>query len=135
MANLECRFMAPDQQKTVGNLDLIEIPGKEGRAGILPDHAPMVIALDKGIVRLHRRTTVFQNYFIEGGFAKVSADACSITCQNFVLLDELDPKILEEEIKRYHDDLVGLTIEEECRALQAKILLTEAMLEAWKKRN
>ncbi|MEI8320532.1 MAG: F0F1 ATP synthase subunit epsilon [Alphaproteobacteria bacterium] len=132
---LQCHFIAPAKKATVDDLDLVTLPGDQGEFGVLPHHAPMLVALTKGIVRLHRKQDVFQYYFIESGFASISKKTCTISCENFSLLNDLDPKVLEADLKRYHDDLAGLTIEDDRRSLQNKIVMVEEMLEAWKKQS
>ncbi len=134
MTLLRCEFVSPSQKLSIEGLDLITLPGQEGELGIFPNHAPMIIALKSGIIHLYKNKDIFQHYFIDKGFASITSSACIITCPNFSLLEELDPKVLEAEIKRYHDDLAGLSIEDEQRILHAKILLAEKMLEALKKK-
>lgn len=70
---LQCDIVT--QEKTVfsGQVDAVNLPGSEGRMGILPNHTALLTTLGYGEVIV--RTADQEEYFaIGGGFAEVQPD-------------------------------------------------------------
>ncbi|NCF66087.1 MAG: F0F1 ATP synthase subunit epsilon [Anaerolineaceae bacterium] len=70
---LQCDIVT--QEKTVfsGQVDAVNLPGSEGRMGILPNHTALLTTLGYGEVIV--RTAGQEEYFaIGGGFAEVQPD-------------------------------------------------------------
>ncbi|MDC0349283.1 F0F1 ATP synthase subunit epsilon [Alphaproteobacteria bacterium] len=127
-----CTFSTPHQSEKFEALSLVTIPAIDGKVGLLARHAPMAIKLKSGIVSLHKQQKAWRNYFVWGGLASVGRQGCDILTETFTLLDELDPMVLEQDLKRYHNDLAGVTIEEDRRTISYKISIAEAMIQAIK---
>ncbi|OFW68900.1 MAG: hypothetical protein A2621_04955 [Alphaproteobacteria bacterium RIFCSPHIGHO2_01_FULL_41_14] len=111
---------------------MVVLPGIEGKIGVLPRHAPLAVKLRSGIVSLHKKGGLWRHYFVWGGLASIDQEGCQIFTETFTLLDELDPLVLAEDLERYHNDLAGVTIEDERRAIDYKIAIAEAMIQAIK---
>jgi F-type H+-transporting ATPase subunit epsilon len=135
MHSYTCIFTTPSQSAPLEGLSSVIVPGTEGKVGLLPRHAPMVIKLKSGIVSLYKQENVWRHYFVWGGLVMVSSKECEIFTESFTLLEELDPLVLAEDLERYHNDLAGVTIEDDRRAISYKIAITEAMLKALKDHN
>lgn len=127
-----CTFTTPFQAQTIEGLSMVTLPGVDGKIGLLPRHAPMVLKLKSGIVSLYKGKELWRHYFVWGGLVAVEREGCCIFTETFTLLDELDPLVLAEELERYHNDLGGVTIEDERRAISYKIAIAEAMIQALK---
>ena len=111
---------------------MVVVPGTDGKIGLLPRHAPIVIKLRTGVVSLYKNDHLWRHYFVWGGLAAVERDGCQIFTETFTLLDELDPLVLAQDLERYHNDLAGVTIEDDRRAIGYKIAIAEAMIQALK---
>lgn len=127
--NLALQISSPLLTADHSDLSMIVLPGREGTVGVLPKHATCLIDLQPGIVKVYKRKDVIKRYVVRNGVANINPEKCTITVEEFHELGELDPKVLEENIKRYHDDLAGIDIETEERVIEAKIKATEQMLE------
>lgn len=127
-----CIFTTPFYSSSLKDLSSVILPGIEGKVGLLPRHAPMVLKLKSGIVSLYRQGNLWRHYFVWGGLVTVTGEGCQIFTETFTLLDELDPLVLAEDLERYHNDLAGVTIEDERRAISYKIAIAEAMIKAIK---
>jgi F-type H+-transporting ATPase subunit epsilon len=130
-----CTFATPFHSEGLDNLSLIVVPSINGKVGILPRHAPLVIKLKSGIVSLYKQSNLWRHYFVWGGLVAVEREGCQIFTETFTLLDELDPMVLAEDLERYHNDLAGVTIEDERRAIGYKIAIAEAMIQALKEHH
>jgi F-type H+-transporting ATPase subunit epsilon len=51
MATFNLAIYTPHGEAFSGAVESLEAPGRKGRFGVLADHAPMIIALRRGILR------------------------------------------------------------------------------------
>lgn len=88
------------QERMVYNkaVEAINLPGIEGRLGILPNHAPLLTVLDFGEVIL--RVDGEEEFFaIGGGIAEINPDKVIILADSADHLDEIDEQRAEEARK------------------------------------
>jgi F-type H+-transporting ATPase subunit epsilon len=128
-ASYSCIFSSPKTETIFQETSLILLPGLQGKVGILPHHSPMVIMLKPGITHVYKGSSILESFFISGGTAHITSDSCRVLVDTFIVLNELDPLIVENNLKRYHNDLAGLSIEAERRWITSKIALAEAMVD------
>lgn len=86
---LNVRVVAPD--KTVWDADAEEVilPSTTGQLGVLPGHAPLITALDTGVMRVRAD----KNWFpiaLMGGFAEVDEDEVIILVNSAERGDAID---------------------------------------------
>jgi F-type H+-transporting ATPase subunit epsilon len=98
---LTVRVIAPD--KTVWNeaAEEVILPSITGQLGILKGHAPLLSALDTGVMRVRSDKT--QGWFsiaLMGGFAEVDQDEVTILVNGAERGDKID---LEEARKDYKE--------------------------------
>ena len=82
---VDLEIVSPEKLLLSRPVDMVVIPAAEGEMGILPRHAPMIVMLRGGTVRLYQGTTVTDQLFVSGGFAEVTPDRVT------VLADEATP--------------------------------------------
>ena len=82
---VDLEIVSPERLLLSRPVDMVVIPAAEGEMGILPRHAPMIVALRGGTVRLYQGGNVTDRLFISGGFAEVTPDRVT------VLADEATP--------------------------------------------
>jgi len=66
-------------------VEMAQIPAAEGEMGVLPGHAPMIVALRGGVISVTEGGQVTERLFVNGGFAEVTQDRVT------VLADEATP--------------------------------------------
>ncbi|HYZ32249.1 MAG TPA: ATP synthase F1 subunit epsilon [Crenalkalicoccus sp.] len=66
-------------------VEMATIPAAEGEMGVLAGHAPMIVALRGGVIRVQENGAESERLFVAGGFAEVTPDRCT------VLADEATP--------------------------------------------
>jgi F-type H+-transporting ATPase subunit epsilon len=84
MSTFHMAIYTPEGETFQGAVESLEAPGREGRFGVLAHHAPMIVALQRGI--LHARGGGREMYFvtgegvleISGGNVTVLADTASV---------------------------------------------------------
>jgi F-type H+-transporting ATPase subunit epsilon len=100
---LQCDIVT--QEKTVfsGQVDAVNLPGSEGRMGILPNHTALLTTLGYGEVIV--RTAGQEEYFaIGGGFAEVQPDKVVILADSAEHAEVIDIERAErarESAKKY----------------------------------
>ncbi len=67
---IQCEIVTQERTVFSGEVDAVNLPGSEGRLGILPNHTPLLTTLGYGevIVRTHGEE---QYFAVGGGFAEV----------------------------------------------------------------
>ncbi len=86
---LTLRVITPERVALDQSVSSVRIPGVDGSIGILPRHAPMVAALDVGLMR-YRTGNREEAMFVSGGFAEVRDDTVRIVSQAGEKPEEID---------------------------------------------
>lgn len=74
---LTVRVITPDKTVWDDTVQEVILPSTSGQLGILPGHAPLLTALDIGVVRV-RPGKDWQNIAVYGGFAEVEDNEVKI---------------------------------------------------------
>lgn len=82
---LDLEIVSPERLLLSRPVDMVVIPAAEGEMGVLPLHAPMIVLLQGGIIRLYDKDQVAEQLFVSGGFAEVTPTRVT------VLADEATP--------------------------------------------
>jgi F-type H+-transporting ATPase subunit epsilon len=79
------------QERTVfaGEVDSVNLPGAEGRLGILPNHSPLLTTLSYGEV-IVRKGGQEDYYAVGGGFAEVQPEKVIVLADSAERSDEID---------------------------------------------
>jgi F-type H+-transporting ATPase subunit epsilon len=76
---LTVRVIAPDKTVWDAQADEVILPSTTGQLGILSGHAPLLTALDTGVMRVRAsKNTSWQAIALLGGFAEVDQDEVTI---------------------------------------------------------
>ena len=86
---IQCDIITQERIVFSGEVDSVNLPGVEGRMGILPHHSPLLTTLDFGevLVRVGGREEYFA---IGGGFLEVQPDHVAILADTAEQADEID---------------------------------------------
>jgi F-type H+-transporting ATPase subunit epsilon len=79
------------QERSVfeGNVDSVNLPGSEGRLGILPNHSPLLTTLAYGEVIVHKGGQE-DYYAVGGGFAEIQPEKVIVLADSAERSDEID---------------------------------------------
>ena len=85
------------QERTVyeGEVDSVNLPGSEGRLGILPNHSPLLTTLSYGEV-IVRKGGQEDYYAVGGGFAEVQPEKVIVLADSAERSDEIDLERAQE---------------------------------------
>ncbi|MFB2645544.1 ATP synthase F1 subunit epsilon [Raphidiopsis sp. BLCC-F218] len=76
---LTIRVISPDKTVWDGPADEVILPSTTGQLGVLSGHAPMLTALDTGVMRVRvEKNASWQSIALLGGFAEVEENEVTI---------------------------------------------------------
>jgi F-type H+-transporting ATPase subunit epsilon len=86
---IQCEILTQERQLFGDEVDIVVLPGLEGRMGILPNHSPLLTVLGFGEVVV--RSKGEEEYFaIGGGFAEIQPDRVIILADSAEQAEEID---------------------------------------------
>jgi len=96
------------QERRVYSADDVEMviaPGAEGEMGVLPHHAPLMTALEEGVMRVKHTTGGEELVAIHGGFMEVLPDKVTVLADAAERADEIDMARAEESRRRAEETM------------------------------
>lgn len=96
---IELEIVTPGKLLFSGAVDMVVVPGGEGDFGMLPGHAPMISTLRAGTVDIYEGDAVSARIFIEGGFAEVTGERCTVLTEEAVKVGDIDALAAEQRLK------------------------------------
>ncbi len=96
---IRCEIVSQDHVVYSGEADIVLLPGAAGAMGILPNHSPLLTALQPGIITV--RLNQSDNYFtVSGGVAEVQPDQVTILADAAEDVEKINLQRAEEAKKR-----------------------------------
>ena len=78
-------------------VEMVVAPGVEGLFGVLPQHAPLLADLTRGVVEVHENGKVTDRFLIDGGLADVSGESVTILAERAIHLGSADAARLKTQ--------------------------------------
>jgi F-type H+-transporting ATPase subunit epsilon len=97
--SLNVRVITPDKVVWDAMADELVLPSSTGQIGILTDHAPLLTALDIGVMRLKSESGWMSIVLMEG-FAEVEENKVTILCNGAEEGSSVDLKAAQEELEK-----------------------------------
>ena len=86
--NLE--IVSPEKLLLSRPVDMVVIPASEGDMGVMEGHTPMIVTLRGGTIDLYEGDRVTDRLFVDGGFAEVTPERCTVLANHAVPLAEVN---------------------------------------------
>ena len=99
MAELTCQFVRPDRLLYEGPVASLVLVTESGELGVWPGHAPEIVTLGDGIVRLNRRDEDgggVDKVVVSGGYAEINGDSVIVLADHARLSDDIEPDVVRE---------------------------------------
>ena len=96
---LNIRIITPDKVVFDKPVDEVILPSSTGQVGILSDHAPLLTALDIGVMKL-KSDAGWTSIVLMEGFAEVEDNKVTILCNGAEEGSSIDPKTAQEELEK-----------------------------------
>jgi F-type H+-transporting ATPase subunit epsilon len=126
---LHLQVATPERQLVDEQVQQVEIPGKNGYLGILPDHAPLLSELGAGVL----------NYFsdsqdkllaIEGGFVEVLNNEVRVLAERAEFGREIDYDEASRQLSEAQQEILQPAGAAESDAALRKLAIAQARVDA-----
>ena len=97
--SLNVRVITPDKIVWDAGAEEIILPSSTGQVGILTDHAPLLTALDIGVMRL-KIDGNWTSIVLMEGFAEVENNKVTILCNGAEEGNSIDPQKAQEDLEK-----------------------------------
>jgi F-type H+-transporting ATPase subunit epsilon len=97
--SLNVRVITPDKVVWDAMAEEIILPSSTGQLGILVDHAPLLTALDIGVMRL-KSDAGWTSIVLMEGFAEVEANKVTILCNGAEEGSSIDKSTAQDELEK-----------------------------------
>jgi F-type H+-transporting ATPase subunit epsilon len=97
--SLNVRVITPDKIVWDANAEELILPSSTGQLGILSDHAPLLTALDIGVMRL-KTDGIWTSIVLLEGFAEVENNKVTILCNGAEEGSLIDSKTAQEDLEK-----------------------------------
>ena len=97
--SLNVRVITPDKVVWDAMADELVLPSSTGQIGILTDHAPLLTALDIGVMKL-KSNSDWTSIVVMEGFAEVEDNKVTILCNGAEEGSSIDAKTAQDELEK-----------------------------------
>ncbi len=91
-------IVSPERLLLSRPVDMVVIPASEGDMGVLEGHTPMIVMLRGGTIDLYDGDRITDRLFVDGGFAEVTPERCTVLANEAVPLAELNKAEAEKQL-------------------------------------
>jgi len=99
-AMLQFELVSPEKLLLHDEVDEVLVPGSEGYLTVLPSHAPVMMRLRSGIVRVKKAGQVDRAFVVFNGFADIGSDNCFLLAEKAIMLKNSNEQELENQIEK-----------------------------------
>jgi F-type H+-transporting ATPase subunit epsilon len=133
MSTIKVDIISTEGQIWSGEGNLVIAPGKYGEVGIAPRHAPMMMNLRPGEVRVQIEGEEERFFYITGGLLEVQPSLVSILADTALRADQLDEQAADDARRAAEDALKGATGREDLAHAQEQLVEAAARYRAAQK--
>jgi len=101
------RIATPEKEVFNGQVESVSLPGMDGRFGVLRNHAPLVAALEAGLVDVYDASGQETRISIGGGFFEVLSNEAILLADSAEFSQDIDVERARESEKRARARLAG----------------------------
>ncbi|MBI4248031.1 MAG: F0F1 ATP synthase subunit epsilon [Elusimicrobia bacterium] len=105
MGHLSVEIISPERLvKEVQGVEFVALPGYEGELGVLAGHAPFLLELKAGEVRI-RGAQGTESFVVSGGFAEIFQNKVSIFAETAEVEKEIDVERARQAMQRAQTEM------------------------------
>ena len=75
---VKLEIVSPEKLLLSRAVEMVVLPAYEGEMGVLPGHAPMIVLLRGGTIRIYEGGQVKEQLFVSGGFAEITPERVTV---------------------------------------------------------
>ncbi|ELS34685.1 MULTISPECIES: ATP synthase F1 subunit epsilon [Pseudanabaena] len=116
---LTVKVISPDRTILDTVAEEVILPSSTGQLGILTDHAPLISALEVGVLRL-RKDKAWSAIALTGGFAEVEENEVTVLVRSGELGSEINSDEARKKLEEAEQALAGIKTEDKQGKIQAE---------------
>ena len=124
---LKFELVTPSAVLASEEVDMVVVPGTEGDLGVLLGHSALLSSLRPGLVDVHQSGKVTKSIFIEGGFADVTGEICTVVASKATDIEKLQPEFCNQRLSNAIEQLEA-DAESGDNNLKRELEIAEAMV-------
>ena len=101
------QIVTPEREVFSGLVEMVSLPGLDGSFGVLRNHAPLIAALDSGLVSIFDPDGAESRMAIGGGFFQVANNQAMILADSAEFSHEINVQRAQESLDRAQSRLEG----------------------------
>ena len=101
------QIVTPEREVFSGPVEMVSLPGMDGSFGVLRGHAPLIAALEPGVVSVFDTDGAEQKMAIGGGFFQVAKNQAMILADSAEFAHEIDATRAQEALGRAQSRMDG----------------------------
>ena len=109
---IRCEIVSQDSVVFQDEVDIVVLPGIDGKMGILPDHSPVLTVLQFGIISVRSGKTE-QFFTVAGGVAEVQPDQVTVLADAAENVEAIDIQRAEAARLKAEQRLAEGTIQDD----------------------
>jgi F-type H+-transporting ATPase subunit epsilon len=132
MATFLLELVSPERLLLSRQVEMVTIPSLEGDMGVLAGHAPMIVSLRGGVIRVRENGAETETLFVAGGFAEVVPDRCTVLADEATPLAQLSRSEADRRVAEAEAAYAAVTAEdapEKREAAMSRLLSMRSMRE------
>jgi F-type H+-transporting ATPase subunit epsilon len=95
---VQLKVLSPEGSGITETVSEVVLPSASGQLGVLANHAPMMSALDIGVLR-YKQNGQWKPLVTYGGFAQVDSNVLSILVNDFETVDGIDTNQAKKDLE------------------------------------
>jgi F-type H+-transporting ATPase subunit epsilon len=127
---VDFELVTPERLLSHEPVEMVVVPGGEGDFGVLPGHTPMLSTVRPGTIDIYHGGKVTERIFVEGGFAEVTPERCTVLAEVARPFDKITREDAEDRLRRAEEAMMAARNEGETRGAERELRAAEAMLQA-----
>ena len=86
---LTFELVSPSALLVSEEVEMVVVPGEDGDFGVLIGHSPILSNLRPGVVDLYNDGQILNSLFVDGGFAEVTDERCTLLATSAKAMNEI----------------------------------------------
>jgi len=121
-------IISPEGKLFEGEVNYINLPGSEGRFGVLKDHMNLTSAIKPGVVKVRLPNSHVEKFVVCDGITEVNGDSCSLLVEKAIAENAIDHADFRRQLNEAKDKLSKSSSEVEKNSHKLAIEYLEAAL-------
>ncbi|MXZ80731.1 MAG: F0F1 ATP synthase subunit epsilon [Gammaproteobacteria bacterium] len=134
MSTIRVEIVSAEEEIWSGEGTMDFAPGVSGELGIAPRHAPLIIRLKPGDVRVETENGEQQFFFISGGLLEIQPNMVTVLSDTAMRGEDLDEEAAQAAMKRAEEKLKDTSMDDQDYAdMKAELAAWAAQIRAIEK--